>query len=97
MSWAKCSRSTGSISPTCSAKWRTSQGVEWYKAQQLGDTYWLYVVWDPLDAPDPVPLMVQNPARYLDYAKKEVVTARYYDLPTNAVEQAAREQWQKQP
>ena len=35
---------------------------EWYKAQQLGDTYWLYVVWDPLNDPDPVPLMVQNPA-----------------------------------
>ncbi len=65
---------------------------EWYKAQQLGDTYWLYVVWDPLDNPDPVPLMVKNPAKHLDYAKKEVVAARYYDLPANAVEQAARDQ-----
>ena len=65
---------------------------EWYKAQQLGDTYWLYVVWDPLDNPDPVPLRVKNPARHLDYAKKEVVAARYYDLPANAVEQAARDQ-----
>ncbi len=65
---------------------------EWYKAQQLGDTYWLYVVWDPLDAPDPVPLMVRNPAARLDHAKKEVVAARYYDLPAAAVEQAAREQ-----
>ena len=65
---------------------------EWYKAQQLGDTYWLYVVWDPLDAPDPVPLMVRNPAARLDHAKKEVVAARYYDLPAAAVEKAAREQ-----
>ena len=65
---------------------------EWYKAQQLGDTYWLYVVWDPLDNPDLVPLMVKNPAKHLDYAKKEVVAARYYDLPANAVEQAARDQ-----
>ena len=65
---------------------------EWYKAQQLGDSYWLYVVWDPLDAPDPVPLMVRNPAARLDHAKKEVVAARYYDLPAAAVEQAAREQ-----
>ena len=64
---------------------------EWYKAQQLGDTYWLYVVWDPLDDPNPVPLMVQNPAKHLDYAKKEIVAARYYDLPADAVEQAARE------
>ena len=62
---------------------------EWYKAQQLGDTYWLYVVWDPLDNPDPVPLVVQNPAKHLDYAKKEILSARYYDLPANAVEQAA--------
>ena len=65
---------------------------EWYKAQQLGDTYWLYVVWDPLDNPDPVPLMIQNPAKHLDYVKKEVVAARYYDLPANAVEQAAWDQ-----
>ena len=62
---------------------------EWYKAQQLGDTYWLYVVWDPLDNPGTAPLMVQNPAKNLDYAKKEVVTARYYDLPADAVEKAA--------
>ena len=65
---------------------------EWYKAQQLGDTYWLYVVWDPLDSPDPVPLMIQNPSKHLDYAKKEVVAARYYDLPANAVEQTASDQ-----
>lgn len=63
---------------------------EWYKAQQLGNTYWLYVVWDPLDRPDPVPLMVQNPARHLDYANKEIVAARYYDVPADAIEQAAR-------
>ena len=65
---------------------------EWYKAQQLGDSYWLYVVWDPLDDPDPVPLMIRNPARRLDHAKQEVVRSRYYDLPAAAVEQAAREQ-----
>ena len=65
---------------------------EWYKAQQLGDTYWLYVVWDPLDNPDAVPVIVRNPAKHLDYAKKEVVAARYYDIPANAVEQAAQNQ-----
>ena len=65
---------------------------EWYKAQQLGDTYWLYVVWDPLDSPDPVPLMIRNPAQHLDYAKKEVVAARHYDLPADALEQVARAQ-----
>ena len=48
---------------------------EWYKAQQLGDTYWLYVVWDPLENPDAVPVVVQNPAEHLDYAKKEIIAA----------------------
>ena len=70
---------------------------EWYKAQQLGDTYWLYVVWDPLDDPDPAPLRVRNPAARLDHAKREVVAARYYDLPAAAVEQAAREQQEAGP
>ena len=65
---------------------------EWYKATQLGDTYWLYVVWDPLENPDPVPVMVQNPAKHLDHAKREIVAARYYDLPAEAIEDAARSQ-----
>ena len=62
---------------------------EWYKAQQLGDTYWLYVVWNPLDSPDPTPVMVQNPAKRLDHAKREVVATRHYDFPAEAVENAA--------
>jgi hypothetical protein len=62
---------------------------EWYKATQLGDSYWLYVVWDPLGRPDPEPLRIQNPATRLDYAKREVVAARYYDIPADAVEAAA--------
>ena len=65
---------------------------EWYTAQQLRDTYWLYVVWDPLDNPDSVPLRIRNPAKTLDYAKREVKVARYYDLPADAVEQEARRQ-----
>ena len=65
---------------------------EWFKARQLGDTYWLYVVWDPLDDPGPVPLMIRNPAKHLDYAKREVVAAQYYDLPADAVERAAHTQ-----
>ena len=65
---------------------------EWYKAQQLGDTYWLYVVWDPLNNRDASPMVVRNPAKHLDYAKKEVVAARYYDVPASAVEEAAQAQ-----
>lgn len=65
---------------------------EWYKAQQLGETYWLYVVWDPLGTPSRTPLMIQNPAAHLDYAKKEVVAARYYDIPSRALERVALDQ-----
>jgi len=65
---------------------------EWYKAAQLGDTYWLYVVWDPLNNPSREPLRIQNPVKHLDHAKKEVIAARYYDIPAEAVEQAAQQQ-----
>src|SRR5208283_6221481 len=34
---------------------------EWYKAAQLGDSYWLYVVWNPLDNPDPKPVRILSP------------------------------------
>jgi len=60
---------------------------EWYKAQQLGDSYWLYVVWDPLNDPDPLPVMVQNPAKHLEHAAKPVVSARFYDIPAAAIEE----------
>jgi len=67
---------------------------EWYKAAQLQDSYWLYVVWDPLNGPDPEPLRIQNPVKHLDHAKKEVVAARYFDIPAQAVMQAATQQKQ---
>lgn len=73
---------------------------EWYNAVQLGDTYWLYVVWDPLGQPAPgearqagkpdaTPLIIQNRAKHLDHAKREVVAARFFDIPAAAVEEAA--------
>src|SRR5262249_5919467 len=62
---------------------------EWYKATQLGDSYWLYVVWDPLEKPDPEPLRIQNPAKHLDHAKREVLAARYFDIPADAIQTAA--------
>jgi hypothetical protein len=63
---------------------------EWYRATQLGDSYWLYVVWDPLGKPDSEPLRIQNPVKQLDHAKREVVAARFYDIPAEAVIDAAR-------
>jgi hypothetical protein len=62
---------------------------EWYKATQLGDSYWLYVVWDPLGTPDAEPLVIRNPVKHLDHAKREVMATRYYDIPADAVESAA--------
>lgn len=59
---------------------------EWYKAVQLAETYWLYVVWDPLGK-DPELVRIQNPAAVLDHAKKEIV--RFFELPAEAVMQAA--------
>jgi SNF2 family DNA or RNA helicase len=63
---------------------------EWYKATQLGDTYWLYVVWDPL-GPNPEMVRIQNPAAKLDHAKREVVAARYYDIPAEAIDACPKE------
>ena len=65
---------------------------EWYKATQLGDSYWLYVVWNPLNSPDREPVMIQNPVKYLDHAKREIIAARYYDIPADAIEGAAAKQ-----
>jgi superfamily II DNA or RNA helicase len=59
---------------------------EWYKAQQLGPTYWLYVVWDPLEENHEL-VRVHNPAETLDHAKKEVVVARMFAIPAEAINQ----------
>jgi superfamily II DNA or RNA helicase len=58
---------------------------EWYKATQLGDSYWLYVVWDPL-GPNPELVTIRNPAARLDHAKREVVAARFFEIPASAIE-----------
>ncbi len=60
---------------------------EWFKATQLGDSYWLYVVWDPLENPNDEPIRIQNPARKLDHVKREVVTARFFEIPAEAIAQ----------
>jgi hypothetical protein len=57
---------------------------EWYKAQQLAETYWLYVVWDPLGK-TPELVRIQNPAVRLDHAKREIVAARFFEIPAEAV------------
>jgi superfamily II DNA or RNA helicase len=57
---------------------------EWYKAQQLGETYWLYVVWDPL-SDNPALVRIQHPAEKLDHAKREVAASRYYEISADAI------------
>ena len=64
---------------------------EWYKAQQLAETYWLYVVWDPLGK-TPELVRIQNPAARLDHAKREIVAARFFEIPADAVANAAKAQ-----
>ena len=66
----------------CSIRLTTN---EWYKATQLGDSYWLYVVWDPLGN-NPELVTIRNPAVKLDHVKKEVIAARYFDIPAQAID-----------
>lgn len=59
---------------------------EWYKAQQLPDTFWLYVVWNPLGQ-SPELVSISNPAEKLDHAKREIV--RFFEFPANAIAAAS--------
>jgi superfamily II DNA or RNA helicase len=61
---------------------------EWTKAQQLGESYWLYVVWEPLE-PGHELVRVQDPVRKVGYAVKERVVVRRYEVPAEAIAAAA--------
>lgn len=61
---------------------------EWFKAQQLAETYWLYVVWDPLGE-SPELIYIQNPAGRLDHAKRELINARFFEIPAEVINQFA--------
>lgn len=63
---------------------------ECYNAVQLGDSCWLYVLWDPRKTPGSEPLRIHNPAKRIDHAAKAVETARYYDIPAEAVARASQ-------
>ena len=58
---------------------------EWTKAQQLGDTYWLYVVWNPLE-PSARLVKIQNPYKHLEHAVKHREIIRRYEIPANAID-----------
>ena len=57
---------------------------EWTKAQQLGDTYWLYVVWNPLE-PDYRLVKIQNPFREFEHAVRSREVIRRYEIPAKAI------------
>jgi superfamily II DNA or RNA helicase len=59
---------------------------EWFKAQQLGEHYWLCVVWDPLGQ-SPELVSIQNPVQKLDHAKREIIASRYYEIPADAFQE----------
>jgi len=61
---------------------------EWYKAQQLAETYWLYVVWNPLGDSHEL-VRIHNPAAKLDHVKREIVAARFYEISADALQNAA--------
>jgi superfamily II DNA or RNA helicase len=63
---------------------------EWRKARQLGDTYWLYVVWNPR-GPDRELVCIRNPAARLERWAREVRTVSRYEIPAHAIERASRE------
>jgi superfamily II DNA or RNA helicase len=58
---------------------------EWTKAQQLGDTYWLYVVWNPLSKNHRL-MKIQNPYRVLEHSAKHRQIIRRYEIPAEAID-----------
>lgn len=61
---------------------------EWYHAQQLKETFYLYVVWDPL-GPKPELIIIKNPAECMDHAKTERQAARVFEFSAEAIAAAA--------
>ncbi|MGL5872517.1 MAG: helicase-related protein [Xenococcaceae cyanobacterium] len=61
---------------------------EWRKAQQLGDSYWLYVVWGCKTA-NPRLLTIQNPAKKLMGDAKEIKQVTRYLVGAKALERNA--------
>ena len=56
----------------------------WDSAILEDGSCWLCVLWDPLE-PNYELVRIQNPAVKLDQAKKEVVTARTFVIPAQAI------------
>ncbi len=62
---------------------------EWCKAQQLGDSYWLYVVWG-CKTSNPELLTIQNPAKKLVGDAKEINQVTRYLVGAEALVRNSR-------
>ena len=63
---------------------------EWRKAQQLEDSYWLYVAWG-CKTPTPQLLMIQNPAKKLVGDAKEIKQVTRYLIGAEALMRSTNE------
>ena len=61
---------------------------EWFKAQRLGDDYYLYVVWNAGKDPNTRPYIIRNPASNLQVDQK-VEIVRYIVQPTEIERKAS--------
>jgi hypothetical protein len=57
---------------------------EWLKARQLGESYWLYVVWDPT-TPNRELVPIQDPGNRLEHLAREVRSISHFELPASAI------------
>ncbi|MBE9146143.1 helicase-related protein [Planktothrix mougeotii] len=63
-------------------------GNEWRKAQQLGESYWLYVVWG-CHTPNPQLLRIPNPTQVLARDAKEIKQVTRYLVEGEALQKNA--------
>jgi len=61
---------------------------EWLKARQLGESYWLYVVWDPT-TPDHELVPVPNPGHRLEQVAREVRSVSHIEITAAGISGAA--------
>lgn len=59
---------------------------EWFRAKRLGKSYWLYVVWDPLNSANSEPITVRDPAEVFKHVNKRNDKYRVVVIPAKAVE-----------
>lgn len=64
---------------------------EWQKAKQLGDSYWLYVVWG-CNTGNPKLITIQDPSRNLGNDVKEVKQVTRYVIDGEALQKSAKSQ-----